>query len=303
MASLLGDTVSVTCESCRTSFSVDLWSVVDTEERPDLAARILDASIRYFPCPACGTVRPAADPLLIYRPQQGGVDAAILATSATDTQEATAEGGWLVTWLAAQVGTTAGEIGVIVTPWRLLPAVMQRDIGRDLETPDALLDLRPELGAWYRGALGRLRGYVGLSWVTDLADGDLPELNLTQPFDIPACSRCGQASSGRMPCIVTDHPGLAAGLRDESFFSYVCPHCQAELSLALVFLIWRPRGTPHIFLGVRRGMPSDGVEQRIALLLETLQSQLGDRFREEWTGEMVALPHDALAERLAAPPS
>jgi len=232
MPSLLGETISYTCERCGSPFSFEIWSVVDTVERPDLAGRITDASIRVFACPSCGETVSSIDPLLVYRPHEGGLGAMILATSSPDEEAVQGTGGLLARWVAHEIGADPREIGTIVTHWELLPAVMQRNVARDLETPDALLDLSPELGAWYRHILGQLRADHGLSWVTDLGDGDLPEVELVEHVAISACPECGKASTATVPRTVTDRPGLGGLLRAGDFYTHVCPHCRARLPSA-----------------------------------------------------------------------
>ena len=301
MSSLLGGTIPYVCENCRTSFSFELWSVVDTEERPDLLAKIMDGSIRRFPCPSCGTTAESIDPLLVYRPREGGVRGLIFASSTPyDNDHLQSEGGALAHWLANETGADPQEIGIVPTTWALLPAFMERNLQQDLETPDAQLDLAPELGSTYRDILRQLRVDHGLSWVTDLGDADLPEIELGEQLTV-TCPACHDASAVKVPRIVTDRPGLAGQLRGGDFYTKVCPKCGEPLPIGFAFLVWRPRRNPKILAGVIRGMSPDGVEDTWTILMERLQTELGSKFREEWFSTMVALPHDDLADRLEQP--
>lgn len=271
---------------------------MDTEERPDLLAKIMDASIRRFPCPSCGTTADSIDPLLVYRPREGGIGAMVFASSTPYEQEhLQTEGGHLANWVATQLGADPHDIGIVPTTWALLPAFMERNLQQDLETPDAQLDLSPELGATYRDILRQLRADQGLSWVTDLGDADLPDLELVEQFTV-RCPACGYESTTQVPRIVTDRPGLAERLRSGDFFTSVCPQCDKRLPVGLVFLVWRPRRNPKVLAGVVRGMSSDGVKETLTALMERLQEELGPNFRQEWFDTMEFLPHDDLADRL-----
>jgi hypothetical protein len=60
---------NLTCPHCGQPFNADIWLIVDTQERPDLLARLQAGDIHESLCPHCGQNAGQADaPLLIYRP-------------------------------------------------------------------------------------------------------------------------------------------------------------------------------------------------------------------------------------------
>jgi hypothetical protein len=304
MRSWLGDTITVNCEQCGQKFSFEVWSIVDMEERPDLAAKVMDASIRIFACPACGKTVSSVDPLLIYRPSQGGVGAMVFACSDADNLAALQEeAGPLASWVAHEVGASNDEIGIIPTPWRLLTVILERNIQADLETPDAYLDLPPELGASYREILGKIRKDRGIEWVTDLGDSKLPPVDYFENADVPGCSQCGKPFQATVCMIATERPGLAAKVRSGEIQSHVCPHCGKRVLLGAMLLVWRTRRSPRILVSPPSGMPTEMAVQAWKVLIEVLQRYVGAQFREEWISQARFLSRKDLAEMLSAGPA
>jgi hypothetical protein len=58
----------LTCGGCGESYRADIWLVVDINERPDLAAKIVDGTIQTGVCPACGERQVVDMGLLVFRP-------------------------------------------------------------------------------------------------------------------------------------------------------------------------------------------------------------------------------------------
>ena len=56
------------CVRCRSTYTPELYVIVDAEERPDLVQRIKDGIIHCAICPHCGVVMDFGLPLLVYRP-------------------------------------------------------------------------------------------------------------------------------------------------------------------------------------------------------------------------------------------
>lgn len=56
------------CPNCGTTFNGEVWTLVDAEERPDLAAAIAAGTLNQVICPACGVGGTASSPLLFHDP-------------------------------------------------------------------------------------------------------------------------------------------------------------------------------------------------------------------------------------------
>src|ERR687894_2359353 len=54
------------CPTCGESFTVDVWLVVDRQERPDLVRLIMDGDLNVARCPHCGTEGGVNHPLLFH---------------------------------------------------------------------------------------------------------------------------------------------------------------------------------------------------------------------------------------------
>jgi hypothetical protein len=57
---------TLTCPSCRNSFTSEVWMLVDAAERPDLAEALRDGTLDVVVCPRCGHRSPAGAPLLFH---------------------------------------------------------------------------------------------------------------------------------------------------------------------------------------------------------------------------------------------
>ena len=64
----LTESIQTPCPQCGQLVDLDIWLIVDTAERPDLAGRILDGTLHEAPCPHCGYVGHVDAPLLLYCP-------------------------------------------------------------------------------------------------------------------------------------------------------------------------------------------------------------------------------------------
>lgn len=66
MARSFAQSVDLECVNCQQPFSAEVWLIVDGVERPDLVARIHDATLDVVHCPHCGTEHPLDAPLLFH---------------------------------------------------------------------------------------------------------------------------------------------------------------------------------------------------------------------------------------------
>jgi len=70
------------CRGCGRAFEAEVWVIVDTEERPDLLARLRAGTLHDLTCPHCGhtatlhaavlLLRPHGAPALLFSPRRGG---------------------------------------------------------------------------------------------------------------------------------------------------------------------------------------------------------------------------------------
>lgn len=59
---------SLTCPQCRTQFDAEIWTLLDTAERPDLAEQLLNSTLNIVTCPHCAHQEDAGGPLLVHDP-------------------------------------------------------------------------------------------------------------------------------------------------------------------------------------------------------------------------------------------
>ncbi|HHS98278.1 MAG TPA: hypothetical protein ENK08_10380, partial [Chloroflexi bacterium] len=57
-----------TCPQCGRTFEAEVWLIVDTAARPDLAERLKEGTLHRFPCPHCGHEVEVDVPVLVFRP-------------------------------------------------------------------------------------------------------------------------------------------------------------------------------------------------------------------------------------------
>jgi hypothetical protein len=69
MAVSFAENARLTCPACANRFDADVWTLVDSTERPDLLAALRDGSLNLVTCPRCGLAGPAGAPLLLHDPQ------------------------------------------------------------------------------------------------------------------------------------------------------------------------------------------------------------------------------------------
>jgi hypothetical protein len=60
---------SLTCPVCRTLFETEIWTLLDTRERPDLAEMLLSGALNVVTCPQCSHQADAGGPLLVHDPE------------------------------------------------------------------------------------------------------------------------------------------------------------------------------------------------------------------------------------------
>ena len=70
MPKSFAQTTQAPCPACGQPVDLEIWLIVDTAERADLADRIRAGSIHAAPCPHCGNVGDVDAPLLIHDPDR-----------------------------------------------------------------------------------------------------------------------------------------------------------------------------------------------------------------------------------------
>ena len=80
----LSQTPELTCPQCGSTFTVEIWLIVDLAERPDLAERIRESALHATPCPHCGNVVKVYAALLLYLPER---DSPLLFSPAQQTTQ------------------------------------------------------------------------------------------------------------------------------------------------------------------------------------------------------------------------
>ena len=87
--------------------------VLDADERRDLVRRCLSDRIRLLVCPACGDEMPTHQPLLVYRPSDGGLDALIYVESEwgqrDEGQDGYSASTRLLAWLYGELRLTFSD--------------------------------------------------------------------------------------------------------------------------------------------------------------------------------------------------
>lgn len=193
MSNSHAEEAELTCRACGREFAAGVWVIVDADERPDLAARLVAGTLHDLTCPHCGhtatlnapllLLRPAAEPALLFCPARGD-------DPARDEEQAAALVGllrehigaaWRAEWLAggvvgvarealpavlgdplaaARLATAAATDGDDVPPavFAALQGVLSElaAAGLRVQTPDDLrraLAARPELAARLAAAL------------------------------------------------------------------------------------------------------------------------------------------------------
>ena len=68
MAISHAESTSLTCPRCGRSFTAEIWLIVDTSERSDLAGRCREGTIHTLTCPHCGNEGQVDAPLLVFCP-------------------------------------------------------------------------------------------------------------------------------------------------------------------------------------------------------------------------------------------
>jgi hypothetical protein len=59
-------TANLECPQCYKNYAIEVWLIIDTAERPDLAARCRDDSIFFVKCPHYGNIERLGAPLLFH---------------------------------------------------------------------------------------------------------------------------------------------------------------------------------------------------------------------------------------------
>ena len=70
MSHSYSETTNIICPGCRQEVSVEIWRIVDTQERPDLSDRIRKKEIHAVVCDNCGHKGRINAPLLINVPER-----------------------------------------------------------------------------------------------------------------------------------------------------------------------------------------------------------------------------------------
>jgi hypothetical protein len=118
------------CRECGQYFDVDVWTIVDIDERPDLLVRLRDGTLHDLICPNCGhpatvntpllIVRPDAKPVLLFSPAKGS-------TRDQDEEQVEALVGMLRQHLGVAWRDEWLEKGVTGVPRESLPLILGDD--------------------------------------------------------------------------------------------------------------------------------------------------------------------------------
>lgn len=68
MTNCFGLHISLNCDLCDERFEFDVWCIVDTDERPDLLAKVKTGTLHDAVCPKCGYSTRIQSHVLLYRP-------------------------------------------------------------------------------------------------------------------------------------------------------------------------------------------------------------------------------------------
>lgn len=163
--SSLSDRFPDTCAACGLEHEVELWFIVDEDERPDLIRAVIEGdTLREIPCPRCGQLVASYDPLLVYRPRRGGMEAVLLThCEHLDVEKKRESASYLLGRLEQTLGVPSGETVLLEVPWRLMPAILTRNFEADVATPDHLLRLPEEIAPVYLSMLHTIRHDRGLA--------------------------------------------------------------------------------------------------------------------------------------------
>ncbi|NOZ49058.1 MAG: hypothetical protein GXP37_03290 [Chloroflexi bacterium] len=149
MPTSFATTAHLTCPQCRRAFQVDVWLIVDADERADLLQRIGSGTLHDQACPHCDHKGQVDAPLLVYRPQ--AAPRLIFSPAQNTTAEQDREqGDALLGTLAQNLGDAWQDVWleqIATVPRSLLPATLSDD-------PEAALR---EMKAQAEGELARLQ--------------------------------------------------------------------------------------------------------------------------------------------------
>ena len=130
------ESTSLTCPHCGQHFGAEIWLIVDTAERPDLADRCRDGSIHALTCSHCGRQGQLDAPLLVYQPPTGSEPAGssprllFVPPAQTSSEEDQALAGALLALLREHLGSAwddalLGQLQPVPRP--LLAGFMSED--------------------------------------------------------------------------------------------------------------------------------------------------------------------------------
>jgi tetratricopeptide (TPR) repeat protein len=273
------------CPACGGAVPLEIWLIVDTAERPDLAARVRDGTLHAVPCPHCGHAGQVDAPLLIHDP---GRERVLFAPPQGTTREQDQE-------IAAQLLDQLAETFLhpaerdassprpaylnqaMAVPHELLPALL------DADDPQAALE---GILAEATGALERLReedpeAYRQLEAAARQALGEAaPLLNTLQEFI--AADTWG-ASRG----VVEAHPELLSDEADALLTRQAMPIEWATTMMNLA----------NAYSDRIRGDRADNLERAIAAFQDALQVHTREAFPIQWAATQNKLDN-ALRERI-----
>ena len=124
------------CPHCGQPFSAEVWLIVDTSERPDLAGRCRDNTIHTLTCPHCGHQGQVDAPLLVYQPPAGSEPAGgsarllFVPPAQTSSEEDQELAGALLALLRERLGVAWDDALVEQlqpVPRELLPVALTED--------------------------------------------------------------------------------------------------------------------------------------------------------------------------------
>ena len=157
--------ISATCVHCGAEQAVDAYLVISSVDRPDLIEFVRTGRYPAFTCKRCGEGSGLDIPMLLHRPEQGGIAGLIAVPSLLMTPDQFREVfDNLVHVLYSNLRVHAGEEPVRIVGFQplMLPAVLSRDVLADMRIHPGQMQPPVEAPDAYRSLIMNLREAAGL---------------------------------------------------------------------------------------------------------------------------------------------
>lgn len=164
MAVSISQSLPAICQHCEFEQTEDVWVLVSSVDRPDILQQIAEGRYPAFTCNRCGRLSAIDTPLLIHRPEQGGLAGLIAAPAYAMTEEEFRQlFDGLVALLFANLNVSGQGVAVPIfpVPRLALPAILARDVRRDMLLAPDQLDPPIEAAETYRNLIAHLARTAG----------------------------------------------------------------------------------------------------------------------------------------------